>query len=737
MITFPITVQVIPLPNNVPPFTYTWSVVNIANPSSVSITPASGVIDPNQSLIITGEFTAADEASILATTVNLTITDSSDVECFRIIPITLTNPCAQITMSAITHSAPFNFTTVATGGTAPYDYNWSYDTDLFEEVTSVAGTITLALKEDVTDIPSFTTISCTSVDDLGCSEIVTLSYIIPQPIVFEYSQIAACQPDGNAVVSHMCVNPYVYPGSVLDWDTFSIDLPGPGWNYTLHDDTCGTIGRQLTIVADTTVQPGIYPLPYSISSTAGVPSESADINMTVPDCPINTSTISIAPGSPYVIDCSLVATDPFVIDLEPLISSTGTIDWDSFQFVVGNVPVATNPIVTSLAGGQALYDSINHTITYTVPSAAGADPFKWLICNTDGVCSQTTSSVLITECNEAPIAIDDLECAECGVTIPISPASNDTLNGIFSSLDLQTFPQQADYFVNGHLLNYTPFNEITSAIDLFSYTVTNNNGLVSNTANVLVNLACAGTETNASICGPGYVVTPYDDMNGTPLTGGTWVLHSSPGTSPAAPAAYNDSIDFTGATPGTHVYRYTHSVLSCSHTAQISYEVGAQTTVLNDTIATATSLGALTGSVNPTSLLTSQDNTTYCPGTLVNLSAEPSPAGWPATGLDGDLWYSVVFEPDANDVVNGQVNIQLPNTGGIGNYNPQSIFIAVYEGTPGSPVLLQAGSAFSAGNNIFTYPFYKSIATTETYYIRISSLSIDGPGEFTINVQRS
>ena len=62
-------------------------------------------------------------------------------------------------------------------------------------------------------------------------------------------------------------------------------------------------------------------------------------------------------------------------------------------------------------------------------------------------------------------------------------------------------------------------------------------------------------------------ITPYDELGGL-TTGGTWTRISASG--PAAPAVYNDPLDFTGQPNGAYIYRYTVTSGSTTHKADVT-----------------------------------------------------------------------------------------------------------------------------------------------------------------------
>jgi hypothetical protein len=351
MITFPIQVQVVPQLNNIPPYHYNWTVTSPSTTITPTINPVSGVLDPSVNLTVSGLVEAVDEASITNSSFTLTVKDSSDVECFRSTIFNLTNPCSQMTIQPITKSGELTFNTIATGGNNPYTYNWDFDQEIFEIVSQINEQLTLKIKDGVTDLPSFFTITASAEDEYGCVRTTSRPFIFPKPFVFDFSVNAACNADGTSVVSHACIFPVVQAGTTIDWDSFNLELPSSEWNYTLHNTSCIGTGREVSINISSTVAPGTYTLDFTLSTISGISSEPATITIVVPECQPSLSTISLIGTSSYTLDCSAVPGEDFVIELDSLISSTGTVDWSSFQFIVNNSPVVTNPITTQLSGG--------------------------------------------------------------------------------------------------------------------------------------------------------------------------------------------------------------------------------------------------------------------------------------------------------------------------------------------------------------------------------------------------
>lgn len=237
------------------------------------------------------------------------------------------------------------------------------------------------------------------------------------------------------------------------------------------------------------------------------------------------------------------------------------------------------------------------------------------------------------------------------------------------------------------------------------------------------------------------VITPYNiltEENGgvPPTTGGTWSYVGSGSTGapplpPAAPGAYDGTLDFTGVTnadPGTYIYRYTVTSGGCSATADVDVSNYTNLLVYNDTCATPRTL------VFPynggTSTLSNQLLGEACPGQKhPTYSAVANPAAWGALSFAGDLWYEVNYEssyPTTQPIV---MSITVDGSA-YGNEGIVEPFLAVYSAC--TPTLVKADVPVSNSQTI-DLVFHNIFTTDFNYYIRVACQ--DGnQGKFDIKV---
>lgn len=195
---------------------------------------------------------------------------------------------------------------------------------------------------------------------------------------------------------------------------------------------------------------------------------------------------------------------------------------------------------------------------------------------------------------------------------------------------------------------------------------------------------------------------------------GTWSKISGPG--PAAPAAYNDDVDFTGTSNGITIYRYTVG------TSSADYSVNwVNTTRNNDTCATALGIGVPTPppfSNNITNLTTGSRCTGKATAAPTD-SGEPIPASWGAGPLTGDVWHILVL-PEHTDSYNVSITVDGGIYGGNGLENPCiQIFSGATSDTCGTKTLEYSSSPGS--NQIVDFTYHVPQNTSKLLWIRLAS----------------
>ncbi|MFQ5648617.1 MAG: Ig-like domain-containing protein [bacterium] len=169
--------------------------------------------------------------------------------------------------------------------------------------------------------------------------------------------------------------------------------------------------------------------------------------------------------------------------------------------------------VTVLAGpehGAAVLDSSTGEMTYTpFNNYFGPDSFAYHVKDDLSVASNAaTVRIAVSAVNDAPVARDDSATTAANVSIELHVLSNDVDvdNALdASSVVLVTSPQNGTASVDHALgtMTYVPAPHFAGA-DSFSYTVADDAGLVSNRANVLIEVTPGGSEETLSF-------SPTDD----------------------------------------------------------------------------------------------------------------------------------------------------------------------------------------------------------------------------------
>ena len=168
--------------------------------------------------------------------------------------------------------------------------------------------------------------------------------------------------------------------------------------------------------------------------------------------------------------------------------------------------------------------------------------------------------------------------------------TNDTGDINPSTVVITQQPASGNVVVNADgTVQYIP-GPTTLGVITFNYTVLDWNNQVSNESTVTITVICAGEDTTIDQCGA-ITITPYDLLDGNKTTGGTWTQTSVGG--PAAPGAWNGTMDFTAIADGTYTYEYEvtsgsatdTAILTINHTADCCDVTTVSLSVTGETIA--------------------------------------------------------------------------------------------------------------------------------------------------------
>jgi len=184
----------------------------------------------------------------------------------------------------------------------------------------------------------------------------------------------------------------------------------------------------------------------------------------------------------------------------------------------GTINPATVTITSPNHGGTAVVNS-NGTITYTAPASfTGNENFTYTVTDSNNATSipgtitfQVSAPIVVT-----PVANNEVvtTLANVPLSIPVLSVDNPVTAFNPASVTITVEPNSGQVAVDPTTgdVTYTPSTNFVGG-DEFSYTVADNNGQVSNTAIVNINV---GTEISSAKGAAHSLV--YTDENGTPVT---------------------------------------------------------------------------------------------------------------------------------------------------------------------------------------------------------------------------
>lgn len=211
------------------------------------------------------------------------------------------------------------------------------------------------------------------------------------------------------------------------------------------------------------------------------------------------------------------------------------------------------------------------------------------------------------------------------------------------------------------------------------------------------------------------IITPYNELTGTKMSGGTWSFISGPAGNPAAPGAWNGTLDFTAVVnEGTYIYRYTVTSGSCVVTADLSIEFLQQVAMINDVCATAVTIPL--GTVKDEFEASFEGGTMIgvCPTGDATASAVAYPSSW-STSTAVDLWYAIAIPASSTG---WEIDFTVDSTayGVDGIYRPS---VAVYDGCTAGD--LQNSSGWLSDSTASCHVSLSAPSLLTTLYVRVGA----------------
>ncbi|KAK0342376.1 hypothetical protein LTR94_022378 [Friedmanniomyces endolithicus] len=220
---------------------------------------------------------------------------------------------------------------------------------------------------------------------------------------------------------------------------------------------------------------------YTVTDSNGVVSNTATVNITVNpvnDAPVaNDDTATVDEGDTVVIAVKGNDTD----------AEDGT-------------PAGVVTIVGAPANGTVTVNA-NGTVSYVHDgSETTSDSFTYTVTDSNGVVSNTaTVNITVNPVNDAPVALNDTATVDEGDTVVIAVKGNDTdaEDGTPSGVvTIVGAPANGTVTVNANGTVSYVHNGSETTSDSFTYTVTDSNGVVSNTATVNINVTLNEQDVN-------------------------------------------------------------------------------------------------------------------------------------------------------------------------------------------------------------------------------------------------
>ena len=517
----------------------------------VSFSNISGAVLNNE--IITTDIIYLNSFILDNAVVTLSIVD--EIGCTSSLNISKINPCSNFILPQLQYTHPYCIIANPSGGSGNYEYIWTFDENLFEEIDNNIDTV-LKLNPIVQN-PEFVNVSLIINDQInGCQLTQTINKVLCIPGL-DLIINTGCDLDSNITSSNInfsllgLQNEFdACYGTQIDWTTLNVEIPS-GIPVTITNKNNGYI--DVIVTGDS---PANYSgITYTVKDINGTESGIGNININVPDC-TNIQNITIE-NNIYKLSSTELVGDTITIPLGGRISSENSIDWNTFNVIYpathGNVILNANR-------------NIDYTIVSEPPPPEETDSFEWELYDVDGNRSNTVIDDVNFNRIDPPVAVNDEYCAICNESLgPIDITTNDTGEIDKNTINIVSTTENIGIIRDSNSDFIFITNENTGDSARVIYNVANYQGEYSNNAIVTINNICAGRSINTDITCLDKIFNLIDLFSGYTNYTRNWTETTLITEGDATNQDYNTQggsivgvdglVDFTTINPG--IYRFT------------------------------------------------------------------------------------------------------------------------------------------------------------------------------------
>lgn len=452
------------------PFTYQWTSSATVS-GCLTFDKASGTTDE---LIETTLMFASETCKPIIT---LTVVSACGTK--QVFDVSNTLPCVDLVVSEISNNSNVFSVIVGNEKCASHTFEWTYDTKIWEKTALLnnyySSSLSLLRKKDAPITKSTNLISVKVTDDCyGCS--ITKKY------TYTFNVFAPVNYLVNAL-EYQDLDFFEYKGNLkfdiptgMDVTTAKIVLANPsnvtytntGFEYEF------TTTSNKTVTFDYYIEDGL---------------NNKSLTSTVTLIPIlgSASYSILLSNLNFIVPCN---QNTYEIDLSSAITTTGTIDWNTFA------------ILGDYQSPSIVFNKDTKKITYTVPANFTSDVFKYTVADIKGNYAKA-ATISVARCAVPPVANNDSVSLVAGASVTLSILNNDINNGSpfdYNTLTLIDVPTEMIVTDNKNGTITIIAGSLLEGDYTFKYTIKNVEGSESNQATVSVEVINAGSDVSVIIC---------------------------------------------------------------------------------------------------------------------------------------------------------------------------------------------------------------------------------------------